>query len=821
MMRYIDAGRTLGIAILTMLLWAGPSYACPGDCNGDQQVSIDEVIRGVKIALGDDPMTACEEFDQQPVDQDVTVNELLMSVTAVLQGCPRPVISTFMGTDLAGYNGDGQAPAATCLYLPQDVTIGPDGLLYVVDWNNHRLRRINRAGVLETVVGNGTIGDAPDGPATEASINHAVNIAFDAEGRLLFAAWHNSQVKRVDLLTGWLSNVAGTGLRAFGGDGGPAQQALLDLPSSVVVDTDGNIIFSDQANFRLRMVKPDGTIETLCGLGTRGYTGDGGPCAMAQLDAPVGQAAAPAGRIAIDAHNNLYIADTSNHAIRKVSYPDRIITTVAGTGRRGYGGDRGPATQALLDTPTDVAVDDNGVLYIADTENNAVRRVGVDGVITTMVGNGERGFSGDGGPADRARIDRPYGVAVAPNGTLYVADTLNHRIRQVADVAPASVPTPEPSPPPTQIPCTDEVGSICTYAGNGALGYNGDGKHRLDTWLYNAIDIEFTPSGRSIVTDWNSFRVREILPDQTFRTILGTDFDGDGPPDLSDLTDPGAIPTTVNLNHPMDVIELPDGDLLFSNWHNHKLRTLDRETGLVRVVIGGPYGFRGDGGRAEDALVNQPPHTALDAHGNLFFIDQRNERIRVIYDFFRQRHNGIVATVVGTGVKGFNGDGIALETQLNLPSGPLPEPSGSLAFDRNGTLYFADTLNHRIRRVEFFSPDFKQGVVTTIAGIGLAGDTGDGGPSTEAEINFPQDIELGPDGNLYFADANNHRIRKIDLTTGIISAVAGRGSKGYSGDGGPALEAELDRPFGLGFDLNGDLYIADTFNSRIRKVKLH
>jgi sugar lactone lactonase YvrE len=811
--------RLVGVMMLLTVLWAAPSFGCPGDCNGDQQVSVDEVIRGVKIALGDDPTTACEQFDQQPVDQEVTINELLMAVTAALQGCPRPVISTLVGTDLAGYNGDGLEAAVTCLYLPQDITLGPDGLLYIVDWNNHRLRRINGNGVLETVVGNGTIGDAPDGVAIQTSINHPVNIAFDAQGRLLFAAWHNSQVKRVDLTTGLLTNLAGTGLRAFGGDGGPAKQALLDLPSSVVVDTDDNVIFSDQANFRLRMVKPDDTIDTLCGVGTHGYSGDGGPCAQAQLSSPVGQAAAPAGRIAIDAHNNIYIADTSNHAIRRVSYPDRIITTVAGTGTAGYGGDRGPATQAQLNTPTDVAVDTNGVLYIADTENNAVRRVGVDGIITTMVGNRERGFSGDGGPADRASIDRPYGVAVAPNGTLYVADTLNHRIRQVGDVAPDAMPTPTPSPTPVQIPCTDEVGSICTYAGTGALGYNGDGRHRLDTWLYNAIDIEITPSGRRIVIDWNSFRIREILPDDTFRTILGTDFDGDGPPDLSDLTDPGAVPTTVNLNHPMDALELPDGDLLFNNWHNHKLRTLSHITGLVRVVIGGPYGFRGDGGPAKDALVNQPPHSALDAQGNLFFIDQRNERIRVIYDFFRKRQNGIVDTVVGTGVRGFNGDGLALETQLNFPTGPLPEPSGSLTFDGNGALYFADTLNHRIRRVEFFSSDFKQGIVTTIAGIGLAGDSGDGGPSTDAEINFPEDIELGPDGNLYFADTNNHRIRMINLTTGIISAVAGTGTKGYSGDGGPALNAQLDRPFGLGFDLNGDLYIADTFNSRIRKVK--
>ncbi len=809
--------RTAIVAALVAV--AFPAAACPGDCDGNDEVTVDEIIPGVRIALGEEAVGRCAPFDQEPVDGEVTVTEIIMAVTCALEGCPPPVIQTIAGSEYAGFNGDGQLATASYLYLPQDMTWAPDGHLYVVDWNNHRLRRINDDGTFETVVGTGSVGDAADGPATQAKINHTVNIAFDHQGDMLFAAWHNSQVKHVDMKTGMLKTLAGTGLRSFGGDGGPALESKLDLPSGVVVDSAGNVIVADQANFRLRIVRPDGTIDTLCGSGERGYAGDGGHCRDAKFDSPVGQAAAPAGRIDIDAADNIYVADTNNHVIRKISYPDRTITTIAGTGHPGYSGDGGPATQAQLNFPTDVDVDANGYIYIADTENNVVRRIDPDGVITTHVGTGIRGFRGDGGVASAANLDRPYGVEVAPNGTLYVADTLNHRVRSVADRPAVFIPTPTPRPTPPPVPCTGVSGSICTYAGTGLEGYNGEGKNRLDSWLYNPTDIEFTPRGRTLVIDWNSFRVREILDDDTFTTVLGTDFDGDGPPDLSDLTDPGADPLTVNLNHPMDVIELPDGDLLFANWHNHKLRTLDLDTNKVRVVIGGPYGFRGDGGPAHAALINQPPHATLDKDGNLFFIDQRSERIRVIYDFMRQRHNGIVATVVGTGVRGYNGDGEALRTHINLPDGPLPEPAGSLAFDDDGALYFADTLNHRIRRVVFTSPDFLQGFVTTIAGIGLAGYSGDGGPATEAEINFPQDLEIGPDGNLYFADADNHRIRMIDLKTGIIITVAGNGSPGFSGDAGPALDAELNRPFGIGFDLEGNLYIADTFNSRIRKVQ--
>ena len=166
--------------------------------------------------------------------------------------------------------------------------------------------------------------------------------------------------------------------------------------------------------------------------------------------------------------------------------------------------------------------------------------------------------------------------------------------------------------------------------------------------------------------------MREILPDDTLTTIMGSDFVGDGPPDLSDLTDPGAIPSTVNLNHPTDVQEFPNGDILVMAWHNHKIRELLKATNRVKVIAGSAPGFAGDGGPASKALFNQPPHSVLDPNGNLFLIDQRNQRIRVIYNFATQRGDGIIKTIVGTGTAGFNGDGPALQTQVNFPAGPQP-----------------------------------------------------------------------------------------------------------------------------------------------------
>jgi hypothetical protein len=266
-------------------------------------------------------------------------------------------------------------------------------------------------------------------------------------------------------------------------------------------------------------------------------------------------------------------------------------------------------------------------------------------------------------------------------------------------------------------------------------------------------------------------------------------------------------------------------------WHNHKVREIDGETGRVFVLLGRGAGRTGDEEpllTADESLVNQPPHGAFDSKGNFFFIDQRNERIRVVYNFDAERKNALVRTVVGDpgdpAMGGFNGDGPALQTRVNFPAGGNPEPSGGIAIDASDVLYFSDSNNNLIRKVEFTNEDFTEGQVTTIAGVvedgvPVAGYSGDGGPATEAMIDFPQDMEIGPDSNLYFADANNNRVRMIDLTTGTITTVAGTGSAGYSGEGGQAVDAELKRPFGVAFDANGDLYISDTFNSRIRKVK--
>jgi hypothetical protein len=348
---------------------------------------------------------------------------------------------------------------------PLDVEPGPDGRLYLIDWNGHKIRALDENGDIAFIAGTGIEGDAcealpePDGcPGFAAEMNHPTGLAFDAQGRMIVAAWHNSKIKLYDPETRLVRDICGTGKRNFEGDGGPckadgADLVSMDLPSSVAIDDSGNIFFSDQANQIIRRIGTDGIVTTVVGNcpGTggkgcpagQGYSGDGGPAVEAALANRLGQGTDPQGKMAFDSAGVLYIADSANHVIRKVvpgsdgiigdgDPAEEIITTIAGTGEEGFSGDGGPATEAQLYFPTDVAIDADGTVYIADRANSCVRRVDPSGTITTAAGRcGSKGDGDDGIAATEAELNNPYGVALDGRGGLYVADTLNHCIRKV------------------------------------------------------------------------------------------------------------------------------------------------------------------------------------------------------------------------------------------------------------------------------------------------------------------------------------------------------------------------------------------------------
>jgi sugar lactone lactonase YvrE len=341
-------------------------------------------------------------------------------------------ICTFAGYQGLAALGREDVPAnESYLYLPQDLSFSPDGEAYLLDWNNHRIRRVDLDGTIHTIAGTGLMGDGPEGQAKNAAFNHPAGLSFRADGQLLIAAWHNSRVELIDLDGGTLSFVAGNGTRGFAGDEGDARTAVLDLPSSVVEAADGTLYVSDSANMRIRTITTDGLIHTYAGDGTAAYAGDGGAASAAQFNNPKGQLAAPAGRLALSPDQQLYIADTLNQRVRVIDLGTGVIETVVGTGTAGYSGDGGAATAATLFSPADVALGPDGELYIADTENSCIRVVR-EGVIDTFAGVcGEPDYTGDNGPAASARVQKPYGVAVDGEGNVFIADTYNHAIRVV------------------------------------------------------------------------------------------------------------------------------------------------------------------------------------------------------------------------------------------------------------------------------------------------------------------------------------------------------------------------------------------------------
>jgi DNA-binding beta-propeller fold protein YncE len=341
----------------------------------------------------------------------------------------------------------------------------------------------------------------------------------------------------------------------------------------------------------------------------------------------------------------------------------------------------------------------------------------------------------------------------------------------------------------------DESGQACVFVGkSGVVGFNGDGHDRLDTELYWTMDLHFAGDGTVWFIDWNNHLIRRILTDNTVTTVVGwTDpvFPGDGLPGPSERSAEGALGTDVQLNHPTDLAETADGKILVMAWHNHKLREIDPATGRVRIIAGAGAGYTGDGATAMTATFKQPKGLELDAAGNMYILDQQNFRIRKI-----DAATGAMALVAGNGMQGGDGDGgLATDAKLGFEAGSNPEPSGGFVFAGN-TLYVADTLSSRIRAI-----DLTTGMIDTVVGTGTAGYSGDGKQAREAQLAFPRDLEIGPEGDLYIADTDNNVIRAVNLTSGVIRTVAGTGTLGLDlTDDLPARQTQLARPFGIEFD---------------------
>jgi uncharacterized protein (TIGR03437 family) len=599
-------------------------------------------------------------------------------------------------------------------------------------------------------------------PALGAPIGNVGGVALNNTGALLVTDTYRHLVLRISP-QGQLVVVAGNSIQGLSGDGGIATSASLNTPNRIAVDPAGNLFITDTNNHRIRKITPSGIITTVAGNGSPGFSGDGGAATAAALDLPRG--------VAVDSAGNIFIADYGNNRVRKVD-SGGTISTVAGNGNPAYSGDGGSPVQASLNLPQSVAVDKLGNLYIADTGNNRIRKVTpagfVAGTITTFAGDGNQGYGGDGGKAVDAFLSLPLDVALDSSGNLFIADYLNNRIRKVtAD------------------------GLIQTVAGNGRRGYDGDGGPATVATLGGPYGITVDSSGTIFLSDFLYTKVRMIAPTGTISTIA------DNVPHaaLSTKTEPAAGQVLLG---PDGAAWDQSGNLFISDCSNNRVRKLTPDGNIVTVAGSGLQGFSGDGGIATAASLNCPIGLIFDSAGNLIIADTYNNRIREL------RLDGTITTIAGNGDSVYSGDGVsATNAALNLPA--------DVALDANGNLYICEFLGQRVRKVT------TAGIISTVAGNGVAGYSGDGGLATNATLNYPSGVGVDAAANLYIADSSNNAIRKVSAS-GIIATLAGTGAAGFSGDAGPASKASLSYPTSVASDASGNLLVADNGNNRIRRI---
>ena len=596
------------------------------------------------------------------------------------------LLETVAGTLL---DGDGGPATAALLGNIQGMAADASGNLYIADTDNHRVRKIDARGVITLVAGTGSPGFSGDGgPATNASLNLPYGLAVDTAGDLYVADLGNNRVRRI-AADGTIQTVAGCGQSGPEGDGGPASGALLQAPRNLALDAAGNLYISEFAGQRVRKVSTSGQISTVAGTGTAGLAGDGGPASAAQLAFPAG--------LAFDRGGALYVADSQNGRIRKIDPAGWISTFLGET-----------AATALL-TPTALAVDAAGTVYVAD-RSNIVRAYTPAGAWTNFAGTGEQGFAGDGGPAASAELEAPHDLAADTSGILYIAD--GARLRAVgAD------------------------GIIVTIAGDASPGAIGDGGNATAAPLVHPSAVALDDAANLYLAETGAQRVRQVTPAGTMATLAGT----------------------------------------------------------------GVPGQAGDGGPAASAQLDAPMGVAVDAFGNVLVADTNNHRVRQITP------TGRISTLVGTGTSGISPDGLAgAQTPLNAPEGVCADPAGFF--------YIVDTGNHRVLRV---APG--TAAVVSVAGTGSAGYAGDGGPANYAQLDRPTACAADTAGNLFIADTANHSIRQV-TPAGTISTIAGTGIAGFGGDGQPATSALLNGPAGVAVSGSGQIFVSDTGNNRIRLI---
>lgn len=627
-------------------------------------------------------------------------------------------VTDIAGTGTTVASGDGGPASVAGVPYPYRVAIDGTGRIAVVDFDNNQVRMIGRDGLIQRVAGTGASASFGDGNgAFIAGVVSPVDVAYDGLGNLFIAEGGANRVRRVDN-AGIITTVFGTGTNANTGDGLLGRQAAV-APFGLAMDRlRGRLYVADRRHHVVRMLDENGIARTVAGVGTAGYTGDNGPARQARLNNPMG--------IAVARDGTLYVSDNGNDVVRRID-TSGIITTLAGTGLRGFSGDGGPARAATLNGPSGVAVDSLGQVFVADDYNNRIRRIDLDGKIQTVAGQGIFGDVNAGIDALSATLYDPYDSEFDPRGRLLLADTVNSRVIRV-----------------------EEDGTIKVLAGTGPGTYTNNGGSAVDVTFGAVSGIAVDALERIYVADPLSHRVLRFEEDGGVETVAGTGVAGFG--------GDGGLATQAQLNTPFNVAIDPAGRVIIVDQGNARIRRIDAQGVITTVAGNGTTGFSGDNGLATLASLNAPFDAQGEADGSVLTADSWNRRVRMV------DAAGTIRTIAGTGAHAFTSDGSVAETAtLAFPT--------SARMDANGRVLIAEFSTGRIRRIDL------DGKLRTVAGAGGPRSfRGDGGLATAARLGSPQGLTLRPDGAMawvdYLHDLDSSRVRFVD-PDGRITTIAG------------------------------------------------
>ncbi len=850
-------------------------------------------------------------------------------------------IGTYIGNGVIGYTGDGGPATAAEVNINDPFSFVNDasGNVYFADPGNNVIRKVNTSGIITTVIGTGVAGYTGDGgPASACELNSPRYMAFDAAGNLYFSDLQNRVVRKVNT-SGIISTFAGNGTDGFSGNGGQATAAELNAPQGILVDPSGNVFIADNGNAVIRKVTTSGIISTIVGNGIQGYTGDGGSALSAEIGIVIGLAMDNSGNLAFQTWTGAnWLGE-----IRKVS-SSGIISTIVGPGTQlslfnaptDYSGNGGPATAATMAESFSLAYDQSGNLYFADTYNNVIRKVNTSGTISVVAGNAygavdntpslntiyTGGFSGDGGPATAAELYEPTSVGFDNTGSLLIGDQLNDRVRKfmpfgtpngyhyswapnggtkatasnlsagtytvtVTDSAgctgsvtvtisqPAGLSSISAVSTGTIFCVGNSTGSAQATAPTGGTppytySWSPNGGTNLTATGLSAGTYTITGTDANGCTTSGTVTITQppaISPNATVTNVTGCNGNNNGGAQVAPTN--GTAPytyswssgeTTSNISGKVagtytivisdshscsktSTVTISQPAILLANASvvSHVSGCNGNNTGSAQAAPTGgtsPYTYSWSTGETISSIIGKTAGTysvtvrdngGCTVTGSVTITQPAVVAISIASQLniaCNGNTNGSATANAATGGNGtpiitrFAGNGTTTSGN-NVPAtsaGFSVDWSAGMVFDKAGNLYFPDDNNNVINKIT------PAGILTQVVGVlsgPSGGYSGDGGPATAAELREPHGIAFDTIGNMYIAEAGNNVIRKVN-TSGIISTIAGDNyfiwQGGFSGDGGPATNAELHHPVGIAVDKGGNVLIADQYNSRVRKI---